>query len=142
MAFEIIEINQKFPDKINAIVNHCGHIFEANLIGNVERVIESINQKIIAEIDYESLSSWRKLDSYMDELSCISRAVDNSNIVIRGRVHNKIALNEESFILDIYLQNGPEFVTIHSCELDSAAFEVGDGIELHITKIILYPVNI
>ena len=142
MAIEIVEIKARSLNKVQAIVNHCGHVFEATIVGEVEKITQAIGQKITVEIDYEHLSGWRNIDNYTDELSGIRKPLNNPNIVIRGRVHNRTILDEEKFIVDIYLQQGPEFVAVDSRELGDTVPEIGDGVELEISRINFYPVNI
>jgi len=142
MAIEIVEIKDISPNKVHAIVNHCGQVFEANIVGEVEKITCAIGQKVAVEIDYEHLSGWRKIDNYTDELSCICKAPDIPNIVIRGRVYNQIILDDEKFIFDIYLQQGPEFVAVDSRELGDTVPGIGDGVELQISGINFYPVEL
>lgn len=142
MAIEIVEIIDSSTNKARATVNHCGHIFEGTIVGKVEEISRSVGQKITVEIDYEHLSHWCKLEDFTDELSCICKSAKNSNIIIRGRVHNRTPLDDETSIVDIYLQQGPEFVAVDSRELDNTIPEVGDGVELQVRKISFYPVNL
>ncbi|MEM7343879.1 MAG: hypothetical protein AAF485_06520 [Chloroflexota bacterium] len=142
MAIQILTVHQQYPDKIFAKVKHYNHIFNAYVVDKRQDFSELIGQDTIVEIAYEQLHSWRRIKDYQDEMSCICENETETHFIVRGRVHNLIPIDGATVIIDIYLPTGAEFVDIASDELNGEMLEIGEGVELEVSGLCFFPVNL
>ena len=141
MPIQILEIQQRYSDKIFATVRHCNYIFNAYVVDNRQDFSGIIGQDVVVEIDYEKLNSWRRVKNYQDDTSCICKGETDSNLIVRGRIHNLITTDNDTAIIDIYLRNGPEFIVVESNELNGEILDIGEGIEIEVSGLHFFPVH-
>ncbi len=142
MSIVIQKILEETSDGVIAIVQHNGHEFSAEINGTRESIELIIGQGVLVEMDYKAVVEWALLDKYSDEDSCIIRDNKHSDrILIKGRIHNIIQLESGGYIIDLYLKNGPEFITISSEELNSFSPAIGAALEIHVHGLKFYPTN-
>ena len=91
-----------------------------------------------AEFDYEELVSINKMTDGKDRISSITYCQEGHKI--RGKIINKIEINIESTLLDLYIQSGPEFITVDVSKTVGETFEIGNYAEVLVSGLCIYPV--
>ncbi len=87
-------------------------------------------------MDYDELIKIQKLDKYFDSDSLIMQK--DRHYVIRGKVIQTIS-DQNNLLIDIYLQKGPEFITVIIPKTMDLNIKEGEGIEAILTNLRFYP---
>jgi hypothetical protein len=126
----------KHGKKMLALIRHEGHEFAAFVSGSEESLLPQIGRERIVEIDFERVIEWKEIPGFLDEMSGIQSCALRSNAVkICGRVHNIIDVGEGKSVIDIYIQNGPEFLSVTSEELENKVPTLGSGLEITVENL-------
>lgn len=142
MAITIQKLGTEFGSKTQAVVCHESHEFPALIDGSRASLKSLIGEEIVAEMDYDRITSWAELSPFDDEASVITSVQDTPNaIIIRGRVNNVLVLDDGNHLVDVYLRNGPEFVAVISSDINNHVPGVGIGLEIVVEGLCFYPTN-
>jgi hypothetical protein len=135
MAFQIVEILESTPGKILARVNHENNPLTVTIPDQkVENIL--VGKSYLAEIGYEGIPDWKIIDDFDDAQSGIWQ--EENGVHLLGRVHNIIDFGDGRTIIDVYLQNGPEFFTLDTAMLGDETFESDTGLEITVSNLYLY----
>lgn len=142
MSVVIQRIEAQEDGKCLALVRHEENEFLSHVCGNAESLSTQLGRECIVEIGYTRVVAWKELPGFVDDQSFIrpSRAYPGA-ISVKGRVHGVIAVGDGEEIIDLYVQNGPEFLSIAKSELGAAAPTIGNGMEVTLEGLCFYPTN-
>lgn len=140
MGITIQSIIEKAPDKVKAMVLHGENKIVAHVNGNVDEVRELIGSEIIVEMDYARIVSWTLIKDFDDNQSGIFDVQNNYSLsTVRGRIHNSVEIAPRQAIIDLYLLNHADFLSVDSKELEDLIPEIGIGMELIVEGLCFYP---
>ncbi len=135
MAFQIIEILDSQPERIVARVSHQNNQFTATLHTKNNGGI-AIGKSFQAEIGYDEILDWKPISDFDDAKSNIWQAEDGIHLL--GKVHSVLDFGDGKTIVDIYMQNGPEFFTVDLDGIENDVLESNDGLEVTVRNMLLY----
>jgi hypothetical protein len=138
MAFQIIEIVDPQPENILAKVSHQNNQVTATIRGNKNQDL-GVGKSFDVEIDYDQVLEWNVIDDFSDDRSGIWQEQDG--IHLAGRIHNVLDYGDGKTIVDVYLQNGPEFFTVTSEAMEDIDFDANTGLEIVVQSLHLYPIS-
>ena len=105
-----------YHDKHFGSVTHNGHTFDAVLVGEFDRLKSILNTEARAEYELNEPISANCGLAKDDTLSGIFPSADG-RIAIDGSIHNEIKIDDEFSLLDVYIQNGADFLAVTSDDL-------------------------
>lgn len=142
MAIFINEVLEELDDRVRARIRHNGSEFNACVFGSPLKISSSIGTELVVEISYESVVASRRIEDFDDSDSIImSESPESEILLVRGRVHSIIEDGSGGYIVDLYLQTGPEFITATSEELGFVP-EIDSGLELELEGVCFYPTSL
>jgi hypothetical protein len=92
-------------DKHFGSVSHNGHTLDAVVVGPISRIKSLLHTNADAEYELNEIISAETGLEKNDSLSGIF-PLANGQIAIDGSIHNEIKIDDQSSVLDIYIQNG------------------------------------
>ncbi len=125
MAISILETFDLGPRGVSARVRHHGSDFIAILVGKVPN---GPMRELLVDFDYETVMSVRTLHEFTDEASGIWQA-EEGHVIVRGRVC-QVLDTPEGALVDLYLRNGCDFLSILQADTDMSRPNVEDGLEV------------
>ncbi len=135
MSFQILEILDSHPQGILAKVSHQNNQLTV-LIPNQEKKDLPVGMSFQAEIGFDRVLTWKSIDDFEDARSEIWQEPDGIHLL--GRVHNILDYGDGKTIIDVYMQNGPEFFTVSS-EMMEEVLEASAGLEITVGVLYVYP---
>jgi hypothetical protein len=143
MSIIILRLDQEKGPRVSAKVRHGSDEFVALIDGTRSALTELVGKDCIVEMLFDSVASWKELHEFQDDQSCIMSSANTPDAVtLRGRVHNISELDENSRIVDLYLQNGPEFLAVSSAELGGVVPAVDSALEITVYGLCFYPTGV
>jgi hypothetical protein len=97
-----------------------------------------LDKEINFEMSYDEIVYWRVIDTFNEEDSGLFKKGENT--IARGKIHNFIEINDD-IVIDIYIMNGAEFISILSSEIKNYIPKGEEGIELDIKGLCIYHVH-
>ena len=137
MSFQIVEGVDSQSDKIVAKVNHQTHQITATV--HHQNLKDMLEKSFQAEIGYDEILAWKAIDEFEDIKSGIWQAADGIHLL--GRVHSLLDYGDGKTIVDVYIQNGPEFFTVDPEGVENSALESNDGLEVIVRNLHIYPTD-
>tara|TARA_B110000046_G_scaffold59224_1_gene66480 strand:- start:1122 stop:1487 length:366 start_codon:yes stop_codon:yes gene_type:complete len=110
----------------------------AQVWGVNDTIKNKIGKELIVEMNYGQLLAIKLIKDFNDSDASISQK-DNAYI-LKGRVH-QIIKTEDDFLIDLYLQTGPEFLLISESIIGDLELKEGQGIELEVSDLKFFPKN-
>lgn len=142
MSIIIQRFYEKLDKKMLASIRHCGKEFTAFVYGSEYSLLPKIGQQCIVEMGYEKVVEWKVIPDFLDRMSSIQSSGRQYNaITISGRVHNIMDIGDDQSIIDIYIQSGPEFLSVTSGELGNQIPALGSALEITVENLCFYPTN-
>ena len=138
MAFSIVELHELESDLIHVKVRHGDESFVAIISEPLEK-LRTLSADFIAELDYQSVSKYEVGLPKSDSVSGIFATDDASVVLVDGSVSNLLEIDSEHVLVDVYVQNGPEFVAVNSEELGNKVPEHGSRVRLWLQGLKIYP---
>ena len=138
MSFQIVEVLDSQSDKIVVKVSHQNNQLMATLYTKNDKD-NAIGKSFEAELGYDEILAWRALDDFDDTNSGIWQAEDGIHLL--GRVHSMLDYGDGKRIVDVYIQNGPEFFTIDPEGMENSTLESNDGLEVTVRSLHIYPTD-
>ena len=138
MAIVIQEICAQTPNGVRAIISHDGERLEVEVCGSEHQVRAAMGRELTAELGFTNSAGWRPIPNGTTEHHGL-RQLSPESIGVTGTVHNIIPVGDGTFIYDIYIQRGPEFLSCQSAELPGSPPGVGDCIEIKVRGLCFYP---
>jgi len=136
MSFQIIEILNPQPEKILAIVSHQNNRITV-LVSNKKVEDLVIGKSFQAEIGYDEILDWKVIPDFEDAKSGIWQEKDVIHLL--GRIHSILDYGDGKTIIDVYMQNGPEYFTVNSEVIDSDSLESNAGLQITVSNLYIYP---
>lgn len=119
-------------------VEHNGNLIAANIVGDLKRLQELVGHSIHAEYELEDVLSLECDLPRNDEHSGIFPLPDGQ-IEIDGTVHNILQIDSDSAVVDVYIRNGPEYITFDTNELHNVLPVIDRRICIRGRKLTVYP---
>ena len=136
MAFQHMEIVDSQSDDVLANVKHQDSQLAVTIRGgNNDAII--VGSRFEAELDYDEIVDWKAVDDFNDDQSGIWQEQDGIHLL--GRTHNILDYGDGKTIIDVYMQNGPEFFTVNSDAIEDLTFDANTGLEIVVRNLYLYP---
>jgi hypothetical protein len=126
------------PDKHFGSVTHNGHTLDAVIVGPLGRVRSLLHTNADAEYELEEIISAETGLEKNESLSGFFPLADGQ-IAIDGSIHNEIKIDDQSSVLDIYIQNGADFLAITSEDLGHNP-PVGSRMRIVAKGLHVYPI--
>ena len=120
-----------------AVVVHGEVALRVELIGEESRLRAAVGETLQVEFHFDSVTRWRTLAD--EPANHGLSAESDGDIRVVGAVHNVMVLDEGVSLFDVYLQNGPEFLTFDSADLPGAPPKQGEGVEIIVRGLRVYP---
>ena len=136
MTITIKEVIEEKQSNCLCVIDHCGNNFEALVNGSKIELGKQIGTELVVEISFDSIIRAKEISNYSDTQSLLVQ--EHLNVLVVGKVHSVI--QDEDVMYDIYLQNGPEFLTVIGAEWPLTPI-VGAGVEFVVSEICFYPTN-
>lgn len=137
MTFKIIEVSELGSCICQARIRHGDVCFTA-IVAEPLKKVETLLDDFAAEIDFQSLIRC-ETELVKENSSSGIFSTDDPNVVIAdGTVLQIVPLEDGETLIDVYIQKGPEFVTVSSEEL-GATPEVGSRVRLWLRGLRLFP---
>lgn len=143
MSITILRLGKEQGPRVSAKVRHGSHEFVALIDGSRSTLTELVGEDCVVEMLFDSVASWRELHEFQDDQSCIMSSANTPDAAtLRGRVHNISDLDDNSQIIDLYLQTGPEFLAVSSAELNGVVPALGSALEITVHGLCFYPTGV
>ena len=123
--------------KVFVEAEHNDNLLHAFLVDDTD-VETYLNTEVSFEMDYKGIIDWLMIEDFDEWESGLFER--NGNIVVKGKAHNLLDVERDT-IIDIYIMNGPEFISILSSEINSIIPKIDQGIEVEINGLCIYPVH-
>jgi len=138
MAFSLVELHSLETDVTHAKVTHGRESLVAIIPESLER-LESLSGDFLAELDYHCILKHEVSSVKMDSESGLFATDEPSVVIVDGSVSNLLEIDANHVLVDVYIQNGPEFVNVTSEELGGSVPKVGSRIRLWLKGLKIYP---
>lgn len=138
MAFSIKDLHELEPELTHAHLAHGDESFVAIIPEPLER-LKMLSTNFVAELDYQSVSKYESGLPKEDSASGVFATEDASVVLVDGSILNLLVIDTDFVLVDVYVQNGPEFVTVNSEELGNEVPELGSRLRLWLQGLKVYP---
>ena len=92
-----------------------------------------------AEITFDEILGWQVRDDFEDAQSGIWQ--DQNGIHLLGRIHSLLDYGDGAVVIDVYIQNGPEYFTVRLNAEEEDAPDANDALEIVVGHLYLQPVS-
>ena len=138
MAFTIRELKQLEPSLCHAVVDHNGQLLTVTIPAEYSRV-SGLSGSFTAELDYHAVVSSEIGLPKDDSLSGLFSTEDSAVVIVDGSVHNHLEISADHILVDVYVQNGPEFIIFDSEELGGVVPPIDSRLRVRILGLRVYP---
>lgn len=135
MSFQIAEILDVQPEKIQALVSHSKHLFPVIITGKQVNGL-TVGDAFQAELRFEGITAWNVIDDFDDAASGIWHETDGIHLL--GRVHSVLDYGDGKTIVDVYVQNGAVLFTVDLEAMNNIDVEGNAGLEISVRNLYLY----
>ena len=113
MAITLASINQmdQHDDRNFGTVIHRDSQMNAVIVGPFERLLDLIGCEVTAEYELTTIDAV-EIDLPEDDENSGIYAADSERVIIDGRVHMITEIDENFAYIDVYIQNGADFLSI------------------------------
>ncbi|MES2983476.1 MAG: hypothetical protein V4727_14280 [Verrucomicrobiota bacterium] len=140
MAFSLTEVYELEPNLCHAVVRHRDQLLNAMLRCSYAEAIK-LPPEFVAEMDYTSMVRFEANLTPDNSQSGLFVTDDPCVILADGQVHNYLEIDSDYVLIDVYIQNGPEFFTVTSEELGGIVPDVGSRLRVWLLGLSIYPSN-
>jgi hypothetical protein len=138
MSFRIVEIIDAKPDGIVATVSHQNHLIPAIILNQGEDNL-AVGTSFRASISFDRILDWKTIDDFKDAQSGIWQEQDGIHLL--GRVHSVLDYGDGKTIIDVYMQNGPEFFQVDAETIRNDDLEPNSGLEIIVGSLYIDPTD-
>lgn len=138
MSFQIVEIIDAKPDGIVATVSHQNHQIAAVILNPGEDHL-AVGTSFQANISFDRILDWKTIDDFDDATSGIWQEQDGIHLL--GRIHSVLDYGDGKTIIDVYMQNGPEFFRVDAETIGNDDLEPNSGLEIIVASLYIYPTD-
>ncbi len=103
-------------DKHFGVVRHNGHKLEVILVGPYDSLLPLIGTDVLVEYELEEITS-ADIDLPVDDRASGIFPEHGDQFIIDGTVHNETIIDELVSLIDVYIQNGADFLAVTSEDL-------------------------
>ena len=136
MAFRITEIVEAKSDHVLAKALHQNNTVTVTVRSTKDRDIP-VGQSIQGEISFDEILDWQVLENFEDAQSGIWQKPDGIHVV--GRIHSILDYGDGRTIIDVYMQNGPEFFTVNLNATEEDVPDANEGLEIVVKNLFISP---
>lgn len=136
MAFQITEIVDAQSEGVVVQALHQNNPLTVTIRGMKND--EVVGKSFQATIDYDEILAWNVVESFRDERSGIWQEQDGIHLL--GRVHNILDYGDGKTIVDVYIQNGPEFFSMNLDAIEDSSFDANTGLEIVVRNLYIHPI--
>jgi len=141
MGFVLLSVENPEAGFCNCVVRHSDNKLNAKISGDILELDLIVGKTINAELGYDNVVAAVILPYNNDKRSGIVALEDINYIAIIGRIINIFEANED-FLIDIYVQDGAEFILVYLSELDIEKPEVYSMIRIVVNELKIFPTSI
>ena len=140
MAITILELLSENAEGAVVRLRHAQSSLIARVAEDAHAVRSLIGKETVVELGYERVTAWQVFSSFDDERSAVIGLEASSCAArITGRVHQVLELEDGGSLIDIYLQTGAEFLSVHSEELGGHVPAIDSGLAVEVEGLCFYP---
>lgn len=140
MAITVVEVIAQELDRCRARIRYRDNELVAFVRGSLDEVRSMVGKRCVVELDFARVTQWELIPGFRDDESeIVGIDAGSSSVRIRGRACGKIDVGDGTQLVDIYVQAGPDFVTVDRSQVDTARVSVGDGLEVQVEGLCFYP---
>jgi len=140
VAITVIDVIAQEPDCCRARVQYRDHELVALVRGTMDEVRSMIGTPRTVEIGFSRVTEWKLIPNFSDDDSgIVGTDAGSTSARIRGRACSKMDVDDRTELIDIYVQAGPDFVTVDTSEVDTAGISIDDGLEVQVEGLRFYP---
>lgn len=115
---------------------HQNNLLAATVRGMKDHDIH-VGESFQAQLSFDEILDWKDLSDFEDTQSGIWQEQDGIHLV--GRIHSILDYGDGRVVIDVYLQNGPEFFTVNLNATEEDAPDANDGLEIIVKNLFLSP---
>ena len=134
MSIKILKVISTKGKNNVCLVSH-GEIEFMTTVNYYEQLQEK--SEYFFEMGYEAIKNISKIHNYDNNMSGIFPTSSENELCIIGKVSG-IHKEENIELVDLYIQKGPEFITIDKKEIPDNTYEIDEGVKIVIIDLILY----
>ena len=134
MALKIKSILSSSGSEYVCRVCHGELEFTASI--NYDEKLE-IGSEYFFELGYESIRKFDKIPRFNDEMSGIFPTVSEEEMCVIGKISGVFS-EADVELIDLYIQKGPEFVTVDRQELSEGPYELDNGVKVVFKNLKFY----
>jgi hypothetical protein len=139
IPFSILTLEPFNDDGAFAVLEHADQKIRAFVFTTKDQ-ISGLSPSFTAELDYDEVLRHELFEKADDDASGIFPTGDPSVLKLDGTVHNHMPLEGGDTILDVYIQNGPEFLAVTSADLGGEVPAVGARLQVWVKGLGIFPV--
>lgn len=140
VAIRIVAMHSPSARGYRATVDYAGQILDAEVVLPEALVRDCVGVALPAEVGYDHVLTWRLVPLAAERPAGIFPGGVSGVARLVGIVHNRVELDGDEVLYDVYCQVGPEFVVFSSLELGDRYLGRGTRLEAHLTGLRFYPI--
>ena len=138
MVIRLLELDpDQSSDERSCVVQHGANQIPATIVGDSTRVGDLLGHAFSAEYEIDNITNVESDLPLADDSSGLFYG--ESGVVVDGTIHQIHDIADGSFLFDIYIRNGPEFVTVTTEQLKGVAPEIHTRIRVFANDLTVYP---
>ena len=135
MAFQITEILESQAGNILVNALHQNNPLTATIRDQTGNDV-TVGESFPAELGYDEILDWKVIEDFQDDKSGIWEEGDGIHLL--GRIHNILDYGDGKMVIDTYIQNGPEFFTVHLDATEDLSLDANNGLEIVVRHLYIY----
>jgi hypothetical protein len=136
MAFEVTEILDSTSDNVLAMALPQNNQVPVTVQGVKDHDIP-VGKSFPAQISFDEILDWKVVSEFENAQSGIWQERDGIHLL--RRIHSILDYGDGRIVLDVYMQNGPEFFTVHLDASEDTVLEADDGLEIVVKTLFIFP---
>jgi hypothetical protein len=138
MTFQILEVFDSHSENVLAKALHHDNPIAVTVRGRKASDIR-VGEWFQAEISFDEILGWQVRDDFEDAQSGIWQ--DQDGIHLLGRIHSILDFGDGRIVIDVYIQNGPEYFTVQLNAEEEDAPDANDALEIVVGHLYLHPIS-
>jgi hypothetical protein len=136
MTFMVTEILDSTSENVLAMALHQNNQVPVTVQGVKDQDIP-VGKSFPAQIGFDEILDWKVVSEFEDAQSGISQERDGIHLL--GRIHSILDYGDGRIIIDVYMQNGLEFFTVHLDASEDTVLDANDGLEIVVKTLFIFP---
>lgn len=138
VTFKSVAENDTSAEWHSGSVRHNGRRLEVVLVGSISRLRDLVGKTACAEFELNEVLEV-KVGLERDDSKSGLFPLPDGQIQIDGTVHQIIKVEADTEIVDVYIQNGAEFIAFDSEQIQNAKPQVGTRIQIRGEGLKVFP---